>query len=115
VYAAALVNISSAQATGDYFFNLLNTSSTFAGRVFVKLASAGVINFGLGKSSTPTYSSTSFALNTTYLIVVKYTFNTGSSTDDLNSLWVLQESSFFVSEKIAGTALLADIGAGATD
>src|SRR5262249_50821003 len=63
--------------------------------------------FGVGKASgSPAYSPFSYSLNTTYLIVVKYTFNTGSTTDDTASL--------FVNPALGGTEPSATIS-GVTD
>lgn len=94
VYAAMLVNFSAAQATGDWFCHfMLNTTTTtsnsLAGRVFVKLNGSN-INFGLMKNNggaTP-YSTNGYLLNTTYCLVLKYTFNTASTTDDVATLYV---------------------------
>ena len=97
VYAAFLVNFSAAQVTtaggGDWFCHfMLNTTTTtnsLAGRVFVKLNGSN-INFGLMKTnggSTP-YSTNGYLLNTTYCLVLKYTFNTATTTDDVATLYV---------------------------
>lgn len=84
VYAAMLVNFSKATTTGEYFLHL-NDSGTFGflGRVFAKLSGNDVV-FGLLKGSTGTnvYTTTTYALNTTHLLILKYTFNSGSTTDD---------------------------------
>jgi len=92
IYAAALVNVSNAQATGDYFFHLFQSSSIFYGRVFAKKdPSSTNYAFGIVKGTggtlvyQPTYSN---ALGSTHLIVVKYTFNSGSTTDDTVDLFI---------------------------
>jgi len=87
IYASFLVNISSASTTGDYFFHLgptlLGTSHT--GRVFVKRDGSGNLAFGLSKySETETYTNFSYALNTTYLIVLKYTIVSGDNNDQVS-------------------------------
>lgn len=94
VYVSALVNLSAAQATGDYFLIPYGTAATgggYFGRVFAKSSSTGFV-FGLSKNNTtPTYESTVRTFGTTYLVVVKYTFvgtNTSTTTDDTVSLWV---------------------------
>jgi hypothetical protein len=91
IYAGMLVNFSAAQTTGDYFFHFMQstTVNTFLARVFVKLNGSN-INFGLMKNNggTTPYSANGYALNTTYCIVVKYAFNTGSTTDDVATLYV---------------------------
>jgi hypothetical protein len=91
LYMAMLVNFSAAQATGDYFFSFMPTITTnaFTGRVFVKLNGSN-INFGLMKNSggTVPYSSNGYLLNTTYCLVLKYTFNSATTTDDVATLYV---------------------------
>lgn len=92
VYAAFMVKIDSGR-TGDYFLAFLPSTSTtnYTARVYAK-DSAGSISFGLSKSSSSSgpivYSAFSYLPNVTYLLVVKYTFNTGSSTDDEMRLYV---------------------------
>ena len=88
VYASCLINLSAAQATGDYFFTLSSGTTGFVSRVFAKTSGAGFV-LGLSKSSTTvTYDTTTLNFNTTYLIVIKITKNSGSTTDDVSSLWV---------------------------
>lgn len=93
VYAAVMVNVSASQATGDYFFHLIDTagSTAFRGRVFVKKdAASSNFAFGISKASTSTinYTGFSYVPGTTYLLVLKYTFNSGSTTDDDVALFV---------------------------
>lgn len=88
VYASFLVNFSAVQ-TGDYFTGFLQSTSVFPVRVYAKTDGAGGFFFGVSKgSSTAVYETNARALNTTYLVVIKYTFNTGSTTDDEINLWV---------------------------
>ncbi len=88
VYASFLVNFSAIQ-TGDYFTGFLQTTSIFPVRVYAKTDGAGGFFFGVSKgSSAAVYETNARALNTTYLVVIKYTFNTGSTTDDEINLWV---------------------------
>jgi hypothetical protein len=93
VYASFMVNVQSATTTGDYFFHLApeNSTSIFCGKVFVKDDGSGNLAFGVSKrnnSATAVYTSNTYSLNTTYLVVVKYTFNSGSTIDDQASLWI---------------------------
>ena len=84
VYAAVMVNVTSTQTTGDYFFHLMNFgTTTFRGRVFVrKDPTTTNFAFGIARSTTtPVYSANSFVPGTTYLLVVKYTFVDGASND----------------------------------
>lgn len=85
-YVAFMVNLINVQATGDYFFGLLPSANTtnYTARLFAK-DSAG-FRFGLAKASlgsgATVYSSSTYSLSTNYLMVIKYTFNPGT-TDDI--------------------------------
>ncbi len=89
VYASLLVNVSAAQTGGDYFFHFSTASlGIFTGRVFAK-DSSGKLAFGISKSSTaPNYTKAGYSYNTTYLLVVEYTFNAVSDTDDAVDLFI---------------------------
>ena len=92
IYAAFLVNVETASTDGEYFFHLgpHELGTTFRGKVFVKSSGDG-IQFGISKSSNnPNYVDTIYELNRTYQIVIKYTFNGTSNTDDLVELFVLE-------------------------
>ena len=93
IYTSFMVKIDTGK-TGDYFFALLPMTSTtnYYASTFVK-DSSGTLSFGISKYSTSTtnpsvYGANGFAYGTTYLVVVKYTFNTGATTDDAVSLFV---------------------------
>lgn len=91
VYVSFMLNVATAQATGDYFFALLPTSSTsnFTARTFVKSSGSGYV-MGVSKSTeTVAYGATELSFNTTYLVVVKYTFITATTNDDAITLYVL--------------------------
>ncbi|MFZ4521560.1 MAG: T9SS type A sorting domain-containing protein [Bacteroidales bacterium] len=93
VYAGFLVSVSSAQTTGDYFIHFAEspiTLNSFKGRVFVKKdASSSSIAFGISKSSTTVaYTGFTYALNTTYLVVLKYQFSAATTTDDNVSIYI---------------------------
>jgi beta-lactamase superfamily II metal-dependent hydrolase len=92
VYYSFLVSVSSAGAA-DYVThfgsNPFSSYSGFHGRVFCRSATGGV-NFGIsraGAGASVIWSSTVFALTTTHLIVVKYTF-VPDPTNDTVDLWV---------------------------
>ena len=108
VYASALINLSAVNATGDYFFSLM-TGATYNVRLYAKTSGAGYV-LGVGKSSgTAVYDATVRALSTTFLVVIKYQFNTGTATDDVVSL--------FISPALGGTEPAATVstGSGTTD
>ncbi|MCK5572565.1 MAG: hypothetical protein KAJ12_07380, partial [Bacteroidetes bacterium] len=93
-YAFFMVRVTSARR-GDYFFHYhtLPVSSSFFARIFVRLAANGNIAFGIAKKGTnsnPTsvYTDSSYSLDTTYTLVVKYTFRDTSNKDDEASLFV---------------------------
>lgn len=87
VYVSFLVNILSARTTGDYFVHLgRNTiGTTLRGKVFVKKDADGHVAFGITHASSNaalvSYTPFSYLLNTTYLLVLKYTFVTGPDND----------------------------------
>jgi hypothetical protein len=92
-YVSFMVKVDSAKTTGDYFLAMLSQTSTtnYYLRVFVKDTLGGVC-FGVSKSSIsasilPAWGTTVFPYGTTVLVVAKYKFNTGSTTDDEISLF----------------------------
>jgi trimeric autotransporter adhesin len=86
-YASFLIKVTSAQSGGDYFFSLYDAGG-YKARVWIKSTTGGFL-FGISKNSTTTtYESTVRNLNTTYLVVLKYTFNSGTTTDDVVSFYV---------------------------
>ena len=104
IYYSFLANVASASTTQDYFIHIGNrvspTSFTlFAARVFVQDV-GGNLRFGLSNTSTVTLGNTDFSYNTTYLIFVKYTINTGGA--DECKLWVFS-TGVPLSEVLAGT------------
>lgn len=91
IYVSFLLRVDSVQATGDYFFALLpsTSSSNYTMRTFLKTSGAG-FQIGISKSTEAvTYAPATYNLGTTYLVVVKYTFNSGTNQDDQLSLFVL--------------------------
>ena len=82
IYASAMINVTSANATGDYFFHFgSGTTTTYNTRVFVKSATGGFV-FGVSKSSNNIqWSGNVLTTGSTHFIVLKYTFITGSTND----------------------------------
>ena len=104
VYFSLLVNVTEpGNKTGDYFFHtggpVTAGWTSFAGRIYARVVS-GNVNFGLSNSSTVTWGTTNYAKNTTYLLIMKYTINTGGA--DSVSLWVIP-SGVPSTEILAGT------------
>jgi hypothetical protein len=95
VYAGFLVNVSEAAVDpiGGYFFHLSPDpiGTNFRGRVFIKKDASNNIAFGISKAGTNDtsvgFTPFSYALNTTYLVVVKYAIVDGA-TNDTVSLFV---------------------------
>ena len=93
IYYSALINVTAAQATGDYFFHIgdVPTGTTFFGRIYIK-QKIGTSNlaFGVLKTSGGTtvqntsYSDSIYSLNTTYLLVAKVEVATGNSSLIIN-------------------------------
>ncbi len=88
VYTSLLINVSAAQATGDYCAGLYTNSSFLPLRIYVKSSGAGFV-FGISKAGISiTYESTVRSFGTTYFLVANYIYNTGTTTDDVVNLWV---------------------------
>jgi trimeric autotransporter adhesin len=89
VYASALFNASSVSsgANGTYFFTL-RQGSGYHSLIYTKTDGSGGMVFGVRETTSDSagtiFGSTSFALNTTYLLVLKYDFTAGAT-----SLYVL--------------------------
>ncbi len=89
VYAAVLVNLSEAAVNevGGYFFHLSPDpiGTAFRGRIFARKDKTGNISFGLSKAGTSaatvSFTGFTYSLNTTYLLVMKYTFVDGEAND----------------------------------
>ncbi|HMQ70467.1 MAG TPA: hypothetical protein PKA90_15825 [Ignavibacteria bacterium] len=95
VYASFMVKVDTATSVGNYFASFLpsNSISNYFGRVYARIADNGNVAFGISKSSTnatilASYSDSIYAKGTTYVVVVKYKFNTGTTSDDEVSLFV---------------------------
>lgn len=88
VYASFLMNVSSAQATGDYFFAFLDSALqgvNYRARVFVKSSGAGY-RIGVTKSAAvaaAAFNSTDLNFNQTYQVVVKYSIIPGTGNDSV--------------------------------
>ena len=77
IYTSFLINVSAAQATGDYFFCFLDSTLNgvnYRARTFIKSSGTG-FKIGVSKSGAVTaagFYATDLSFNTTYQIVVKY-------------------------------------------
>ncbi len=116
LYCSFMINVTSATATGDYNLAMLpsNSTSLYTCRLTLK-DSAGQCKFGLSKGTVATgvgYTAGGYAYGTTLMLVIKYKFNTGTTTDDEASLYVFT-SGFPVTEP--GTATIPVVTSTATD
>jgi hypothetical protein len=115
IYVSFLVNLTSA-GTNDYFFHLgpHALGTTFRGRIFARDTSSGTgWVLGLSKSSEGATLDTTTTLNynQTYLIILKYEFNTAASNDDQVTLYAY-DSGVPVSEPGSPIVTIGPIGAG---
>ena len=85
-YLSALINVSAAGAVGQIInFNNSSNGGSAYGRVYIKSSGTGyVFSTGAGGNNSG-YSSTTYAFNTTHLIVLKYVI-----TSVTNSSWPKQ-------------------------
>jgi hypothetical protein len=96
VYLSFMMKVDSAR-TGDYFIALSPSAgqTNYFGRVHLKSSGSGFL-IGLSKSSETTggavYGTTVLALGKTYVVVVRYDFVTGTTTDDILKVYVLGTS-----------------------
>ncbi len=110
VYAAFMVNASDAavDSIGGYFFHLGPDpiGTTFRGRVFIKKDASNNIAFGISKalvvSPDVAFTPFSYSLNTTYLLVVKYTIVAGVTNDTVD---------LFVSTNVPASEPVATVSA----
>ncbi|MBJ7427940.1 MAG: T9SS type A sorting domain-containing protein [Bacteroidia bacterium] len=87
LYTSFMLNVAKATTTGDYFFAYLPQTSTtgYTERLFIRAAGTGFYRIGVSKGTeTVVYSTDSFALNNTSLVVVKYQFTTGNTNDTVS-------------------------------
>jgi len=116
VYASALVNIKTA-GTGDYFihFGELTSLTAYFCRVYVK-ADATNIAFGVtncsGGTPTQTYTTSTYSLNTTYLLVLKVDVVSGASSIIINPALNSEPASGWVSNASGTTIPSAANGIG---
>jgi hypothetical protein len=115
VYVSFLVNVSAAPAAGDYFIHVGSTvmGSAYIGRTFVKAdaATAGKIVFGImqASSGTQTYTTTTYDLNTTYLVVLKHDIAGKTSSIIVNPTLNAEPTTGWISNN-TGTNATTNIG-----
>jgi hypothetical protein len=99
VYYSILVNpvtmAGVTDANGGYFAGLIQgaaSSNVFGGTVWTKRVTDNTLQFGIevrsNTGTSTTWTTSTYSTGQTYLLVVGYTFNSGSTNDDIVSLWV---------------------------
>ncbi|MBI3006239.1 MAG: T9SS type A sorting domain-containing protein [Ignavibacteriales bacterium] len=98
VFYSLLVNLSSAPSTASYITGFApSLAASFPVRLHCQNVSSN-LRFGVSKgTSTTAMGTTDFSFSTTYLLVLKYTFN-GSTGDDQVDLFVFTDPSLPGSE-----------------
>jgi len=82
-YASLLVNVSAAQAAGNFFLGL-GATTTVTASVYIRSNGAG-FSFGLARGTgTPVYESNERTFGTTYFVALKYTTVSGTTNDVIN-------------------------------
>jgi hypothetical protein len=112
LYVSFLVNMTTPH-TGDFFLALQNNTAgnlLFHLRTYAKAVSGGW-NIGLSKSyEGPVYGTNTLALNTTYLVVLRYTINPNSAFDDEIVAYVFTDPILPASESLAAGVATEQIG-----
>ncbi|TDG37677.1 hypothetical protein EZJ43_00860 [Pedobacter changchengzhani] len=81
VYQAQMINPSVGSTTGDFFAGMADAGNNYFNRITVKDDGTGKPSFGLGKAAgTVIFASGTYSYGTTYLVVTKYDFDSGTST-----------------------------------
>ena len=94
LYVALLVNFTSPASStspngNKQVVRFMDNGFTTASRIYVKQFGVGAFQIGVDKNGSPTnYSSATFAYGVDHLIILKYKFNTASTTDDVAALFV---------------------------
>ena len=90
IYYSFLINASVVPTgtPGDFFRALAGGNFNTAIRIQLKNAAGGFTIGGSKNGGTNVYTSTVYPLNTTHLVVVKYTLNSGSTSDDVLKFYV---------------------------
>ena len=98
VYMTCLARVTSATTAGDFFISLKESATSpsnvnYRGRVWVKADASNNIAFGVTKGAmtapmVPNYTGFTYSLNTTYLLVMKFTIVAGTVPNDSAQLFI---------------------------
>ncbi len=128
VYSSMLINADSVEPAipnGNYFFHLTQEAhdTTFRGRVFLRgeqlpgsSAADHLYQIGISKSSTSTidWDTTIRTTGTTYLLVMKYTFNAGAD-DDTVDLYIFEDGDDISTEPVTPDISNIDVSSDLVD
>jgi hypothetical protein len=121
-FALKMTDISALTSGGLYWAGFNNVQSQNAGtgragtvvtRVLARSATGGYnigLQQGTGGSFNTAWDSRVFTTDDTLFLVGSYTFNTGSTTDDVARLWVNPDASTFAAEATPGGELTSTGG-----
>ena len=87
IYFGLAINVSAAQATGDYFFadNTTTGNTNNSDRVYIKSTTGGyLLGFTSASSGTISYGTTVLSLSTNYRFVLAHNFVAGAANDTFN-------------------------------
>lgn len=117
VYCSMMLRVDSVQTTGDYMFALLPSTSTslYTNRLTIQGVTATTYKIGLSKGTVASgvgYTTDTYTTGQVILIVLKYKFNAGTTTDDEASAYIFT-SGFPATEP--GTATIPVVTSTATD
>ncbi len=116
LYASFLMNIKTAAKTaGSYVtgFTSGSSGSNYNLRFYIKSDSVGGFFLGIGRgTSTALYSTNSYAANTTYLVTIKYGYNTTATTNDTVAFYVHPTASTTLTEPATYTVNNLGVGTG---
>lgn len=89
-YLSVLLNITEPASTSNMqVVRLMDNNFNTATRLYIQKIAAGSFKFGLDKmGSSTTQTSANYNYGQDMLVILKYTYNTGSSTDDAVALYV---------------------------
>ncbi len=98
LYLTCLAKVTAATTAGDFFISFKESATSptnvnYRGRVWVKANASNNIAFGVTKGAmtapmVPNYTGYSYSLNTTYLIVMKFTIVAGTVPNDSAQLFI---------------------------
>lgn len=114
-YTAFMIRVDTSRAGGDYFFAMLPSNSTtfYTARTYISDTTGG-FRIALSKGTAATgiaYSNAVYTRGTTYLVIVKYEFVSGTGNDNI-SLYALSGA---IPPTEPGTAAIPSVTSTAND